>query len=135
VNTDRARLDDLSELIIGRAFVVSNELGPGFLEKVYENALAHELRKAGLAVQQQVPANVHHDGVLVGTYVADLMIENALLVEIKAVKALDAVHSAQCMSYLRASGLWLCLLINFGNPRVEVKRLVSGPLPQRRTAR
>ena len=126
MNTDKAALTDLSEKIIGCAFVVSNTLGVGFLEKVYENALAYELRKNGLTVAQQHNVSVHYDGVVVGAYTADLLVENAVLVELKAVNALDAIHRAQCMNYLKATRLWLCLLLNFGNPRLEIKRLVNG---------
>ncbi len=126
MNTDRTAINDLAELIIGRALVVSNTFGSGFLEKVYENALAHELRKADLTVGQQHQVRVSYDGVVVGAYTADLLIENAVLVELKAVKALDAVHTAQCLNYLKATGLWLCLLLNFGTPRMQIKRLVNG---------
>jgi GxxExxY protein len=125
MDTDKAALTDLSRKIIGCAFVVSNTLGVGFLEKVYENALVHELRKSGLAVEQQHNVTVHYDGVIVGAYTADLLVENAVLVELKAVSALDAIHRAQCINYLKASRLWLCLLLNFGNPRLEIKRLVN----------
>ena len=115
----------ITEKIIGCAYTVSNALGAGFLEKVYENALAHELRKAGLKVQQQHPIQVRYDGIVVGDYIADLFIEDCILVELKAVKALDEIHQAQCLNYLKATGLRLCLLINFGKTRVEIKRLVS----------
>ena len=128
MNTDKASLPhELSERIIGCAFAVSNTLGVGFLEKVYENALAHELRRGGLTVFQQHAVAVHYDGVVVGTYAADLLVEDAILVELKAVKALDAIHSAQCLNYLKATNLRLCLLLNFGTPRMEIKRLVHGP--------
>jgi GxxExxY protein len=127
MNTDKIFLNRVSERIIGCAFVVSNVMGVGFLEKVYENALTHELRKAGLLVEQQHNVVVHYDGVVVGNYSADLLVENAVLVELKAVTALDTVHRAQCINYLKGSGLWLCLLLNFGNPRLEIKRLVNGP--------
>jgi GxxExxY protein len=126
MNADKADPASLSDLIIGRAFAVSNTLGSGFLEKVYENALTHELRKAGLTVSQQYAVSVLYDGVVVGAYSADLLVEAAILVELKAVKALDAIHSAQCLNYLKATGLRLCLLLNFGNPRMEIKRLVNG---------
>ena len=115
----------ITEKIIGCAYTVSNALGAGFLEKVYEYALAHELRKAGLKVQQQHPIQVRYDGIVVGDYVADLFIEDCILVELKAVKALDEIHQAQCLNYLKATCLRLCLLINFGKTRVEIKRLVS----------
>jgi GxxExxY protein len=126
MHTDKAALTAISEKVIGCAFVVLNTLGVGFLEKVYENALVHELRKAGLAVEQQHGVLVHYDGVIVGAYAADLLVENAVLVELKTVGALDGVHRAQCMNYLKATGLQLCLLLNFGNSRLEIKRLVSG---------
>jgi GxxExxY protein len=118
-------LNSITERIIGCAYTVSNSLGCGFLEKVYENALAHELRKAGLIVAQQQPIKVVYDDVVVGEYIADLLIEGTVLVELKAIKGLDEIHMAQCLNYLKATGLHLCLLINFGKPRVEIKRIVK----------
>jgi GxxExxY protein len=117
-------LNALSERIIGCAFAVANGLGSGFLEKVYENALAHELRKAGLRVAQQQGVSVVYDDVIVGEYAADLLVEAAIVVELKAVRTLDDVHQAQCMNYLRATGMHLCLLLNFGRPRLEIRRIV-----------
>jgi len=116
----------VTEKIIGCAYAVANTLGSGFLEKVYENALAHELRKAGLSLRQQFSVDVYYDSVRVGDYVADLLVENEVLVELKAIKALDNVHLAQCMNYLKATGLQVCLLINFGTPRIEIKRILNG---------
>ena len=98
----------------------------GFLEKVYENALAHELRKAGLTVDQQSAIKVEYDGVTVGSYLAGLLVENEILVEIKTVRTLDAMHDAQCLNYLKATGLKVCLLFNFAHPRLEFKRRVNG---------
>ena len=98
----------------------------GFLEKVYENALGHELRLAGLATRQQHGIRVMYDGVAVGDYAVDLLVEGSLLVELKCVKALDNIHSAQCLNYLRATGLHLCLLLNFGRPRLEIRRIALG---------
>jgi GxxExxY protein len=121
---EQDRLNQITEKIIGFAFKVGNTLGSGFLEKVYENALARELRKAGLKTQQQHPIQVIYDSVVVGTFDADLLAEESVLVELKAVKAFDANHLAQCMNYLKATGHRLCLLINFGGARVEVKRVV-----------
>jgi GxxExxY protein len=120
----RSELNKITEKIIGCAYTVSNTLGCGFLEKVYENALAHELRKAKLRVVQQHGIQVHYDGILVGEFVADLLVEERALVELKTVKALDDIHMAQCLNYLKATGLQVCLLINFGKPRVEIKRIV-----------
>jgi hypothetical protein len=100
--------DALTEKIIGCAFTVLNTLGPGFLEKVYENALAHELR---------------YDGVVVGEFQPDLLVEGVVLVELKAVQALGDAHLAQCINYLKATGLKTCLLLNFGSPRLGIKRV------------
>jgi GxxExxY protein len=125
MNIDRVALNLLSEEIIGCAFVVSNTLDIGFLEKVYENALAHELRKAGLLVEQQHAITVHYDGIVVGSYTADLLVEKAVPVELKAVTALDTAHRAQCINYLKGTGLWLCLLLNFGASKLEIKRVVN----------
>jgi GxxExxY protein len=113
-----------TERVIGCAFIIANTLGTGFLEKVYENALAHELRKSGLLVAQQHPVTVKYDGVVVGHYTADLFVESSVLVELKVVASLDASHRAQGLNYLAATGLPLCLLINFGRPRIEIARLV-----------
>ena len=115
--------DPLSEAVIGRAFTVANHLGPGFLEKVYENALAHELRKAEFQVEQQARMKVLYDGVEVGDYIADLIIGRSLVVELKACKALDDIHVAQCLNYLKASSLRTCLLLNFGTPKIQIRRL------------
>ena len=116
-------LDKITEQVIGCTYAVQNELGSGFLEKVYENAMVHACRKAGLTVHQQHPINVCFDGIVVGEYVADLIANGSVLVELKAVSALTDIHKAQCLNYLKATGLKVCLLINFGKPRVEVKRL------------
>src|SRR3954464_5763141 len=103
---------------------VASKLGCGFLEKCYENALAYELRKAGLSVEQQVPLKVWYDDVVVGEFVADLVVEGTVLVELKAIMGLDPIHSAICINYLAATSLPLCLLINFGK-RVDVKRIAG----------
>ncbi len=124
MNTDNKNLNEITQKIIGCAYMVSNALGCGFLEKVYENALAHELRKAGLAVEQQRGIQVHYDGIVVGDYVADLLVEKCILVELKTVQAVNEVHMAQCMNYLKATGLHICLLMNFAKPKVEIRRIV-----------
>jgi GxxExxY protein len=121
---DRANL--LSKRIIGCALTVMHAMGTGFLEKVYENALLLELRKAGLAVLQQHRMVVRYDGSVVGEYAVDLLVEHIVLVELKVVKAIDEIHRAQCLNYLKATGLHLCLLLNFGRPRLEIKRIVLG---------
>ena len=117
------QLNAISEKIIGAAYTVGNKLGCGFLEKVYENALAYELRTVGLSVEAQKPLAVRYEDIVVGEYFADLLIQNALLVELKTVNGFVDNHKAQCLNYLHAVRLPLCLLINFGRPRVEVKRI------------
>jgi GxxExxY protein len=115
--------DPLTGLIIGCCFKVANELGPGFLEKIYENALAHELRKAKAKVVQQQGIEVFYDGVNVGNDEADLLVEGRVLVEVKAVQCLDSAHVAQCLNYMRGTGLVTCLLVNFGRAKIQVRRL------------
>jgi GxxExxY protein len=122
--TERSELDALTEKIIVCAYTVGNVLGCGFLEKVYENAFSHELRRNGLTVEQQHPVNVYYDEVIVGEYFADIVVNGKVLVELKAAKEIDQVHIAQCLNYLNATRLRVCLLINFGKPKVEIKRIV-----------
>jgi len=114
---------DLTYEIIGAAQRVHSELGFGFLERVYENALALELRKAGRAVAQQQAVQVFYSGHIVGDYVADLVVDGSVIVEVKAVATLDPAHEVQLVNYLKASGKEVGLLINFGRS-VEVKRKV-----------
>jgi GxxExxY protein len=113
----------ITEKIIGCAYIVLNTLGAGFLEKVYENALAHELRKAGLEVEQQLGVAVRYDGIEVGEYKADLIVEDVVLVELKAAKGLEDAHLAQCLNYLKATGLRTCLLLNFGTAQLGIRRV------------
>jgi GxxExxY protein len=115
-------LNELTERIIGCAFKVSNTLGCGFLEKVYENALVHELRKQGLKAEPQHPVNVYYDGVLVGEYFADILVADTVVLELKATSDHHDVFTAQCLNYLKATGKPICLLLNLGKPRVDVKR-------------
>lgn len=125
MNTDEHGLNQLTERIIACAYRVSNKVGCGFLEKVYENAMMVALRLAGLRAQQQVRFVVLFEGVEVGEYIADIVVEDKVLLELKAVKALDDVHTAQCINLLRASGLPACLLINFYKPKVDVRRFLA----------
>jgi GxxExxY protein len=119
-------LNDLSGRVIGCAFTVLNTLGVGFVEKIYENALAIEMRHAGLVIVQQPGVRVLYHDEVVGEYFPDVLVEDVLLVELKTVKALDDTHRMQCTNYLKATGLRLCLLLNFGNSRLEIKRVVNG---------
>ena len=120
----RAELNALCEQAIGAAFRVSNTLGSGFVEKVYENALAMELRKADLKVEQQKPFRVFYDGSVVGEFACDILVEECLIVELKAATALDDIHLAQCLNYLKAAGLQICLLLNFGRPKLDIRRVI-----------
>lgn len=114
---------DLTEKIIGCAYKVYNKLGAGFLEKIYENALVIELKNQKLEVLQQSPINVYYEDVLIGEYVADLIIENKVIVELKAVSELSKSHEVQLVNYLKATGIEVGLLINFGN-EIKIKRRV-----------
>jgi len=120
-------MNALTERIIGCAFRVSNALGCGFLEKVYENALVHELGTNGLKAEPQPPINVYYDGVLVGEFFADIVVEDTVLLELKATADHHNVFTAQCLNYLKATGKPLCLLLNFGKPRLVVKRFRAQP--------
>ena len=113
----------LTREIIGCFYHVYNQLGYGFLEKVYENALCHELRKHGLVVAQQTPIVVWYDGLKVGEYYADLLVEDKALLELKAMSCLTDEHSAQLLNYLKATGKEVGLLLNFG-PKPEVRRKI-----------
>ena len=105
--------ESIVEAVVGAGYEVSNVLGAGFLEKVYERALAQELVERGLGVRSQVPYPVDYKGACVGEYVADLLVEGRVLVELKCVERLGNEHLAQCLNYLKASGLRVALLMNF----------------------
>ena len=115
---------ELTEKILGAAFKVLNTLGPGFLEKVYANALSIELRTVGLSVEHQKLFAVTYAGTKVGEYLADLVVAGKVIVECKAISNLDSVHEAQLINYLKASGLRVGLLANFGRPKLQYRRLV-----------
>lgn len=117
--------EDITEKIIGAAYKVANTLGAGFLEKVYENALAIELKKSGLSVKQQYSLPVYYEDELVGNYFADLFVEDSVIVELKAVRELVSEFSAQVINYLKAARIKTGLLINFGKPKIEIKRLYN----------
>src|ERR1700758_3914671 len=103
-HADNGELNELSGRVIGRAFTVINTLGAGFLEKVYENALAIEVRTAGLSALKQYAARAHLKDTWVGEYFVDLLVNDVLLVELKTAKALDDAHRMQCTNYLKATG-------------------------------
>ena len=114
--------DDITQSIIGCAFEVINELGSGFLESVYENAMVLALSESGLRVQSQVPIPVMFRGKRVGDFYADLLVDGKVIVELKAVRSVVPEHQAQIINYLNATGVEVGLLINFGNSKLEVKR-------------
>lgn len=125
MNTDERGLKhrELTEKIIGAFYEVYNELGQGFLESVYENALLIALRDGGLRAEQQVPVQVYFRSELVGDFRADVIVEGGVLLELKAVRALDPAHEAQLLNYLRATPIEVGLSMNFG-PKPDFKRFI-----------
>ncbi len=114
---------ELTREIIAAFYCVYNRLGYGFLEGVYENALAHELRKRGFEVTQQAAIEVRYDGEVVGKYFADLMVNETVIVELKAVEEIADAHEAQLVNYLKATGIQVGLLLNFG-PKPGIRRKI-----------
>ena len=117
-------LEQVTERIIGGAFEVSRDLGHGFLEAIYKKALLHELSLAGLKVLEEVSYQVQYRSQPVGTYIADLVVEDRVVVELKAVEKLAQPHVGQVLNYLKASNLPVGLLLNFGTPRLEIRRVL-----------
>lgn len=117
--------DELTGKILEASFEVIRELGSGFLESVYEKSLMVALRQKGLSVVSQVPLHVKFRGVIVGEFYADLLVEDEVLVELKAIRAIAPEHKAQTINYLKATGIKIGLLINFGNSKLEYYRLHS----------
>ena len=115
--------EELTQQVIAACFDVINELGTGFLESVYEKALLVVLRQRGISATAQVPLKVWFRGETVGEFFADILVENKLIIELKAVKTLLPEHQAQVINYLKATGIDVGLLVNFGSPKLEVKRL------------
>jgi GxxExxY protein len=124
MNADK--LDLLTERVLGAASVVSNTLGAGFPETVYQRALLRELCLCGIRASAEASFKVMYEGQCVGEYSADIFVEDELVVELKCVDSLASEDAAQCLNYLRASDLNACLLVNFQKPKVEWKRIVHG---------
>lgn len=116
----------LSEQVIGAAMTVHQSLGHGFLESVYEQAFAIELNKIGLPYEVQKPIEIFYNQQIVGHFIADVIVDNRLIVELKALSGLNGQHEAQVLNYLKATSLKVGLLLNFGNSRLQIKRLVNG---------
>jgi GxxExxY protein len=123
---DKAYYDALATLIISCAYNVSRVLGSGFLEKVYENALVIELIDCGLNVETQKPIQVLYQDHIVGEYFADIIVDDDVVLELKAVKAIESIHFAQCQNYLKATGKKLGMVINFGEEKVKIRRVANG---------
>ena len=117
-------INEITYIINGAIFEVNRILGPGFLEKVYEKALLIELRGRGLRAENQVPIEVKYKGTNVGEYIADLLVEDKVIVELKTVEKLTKLHEAQLLNYLKATGIKVGLLVNFQNEKAEIKRMV-----------
>ncbi|MCX5811361.1 MAG: GxxExxY protein [Proteobacteria bacterium] len=117
-------INEITYIINGAVFEVNRVLGPGFLEKVYENALLVELEQRGLAAESQVPIKVSYKGEPVGEYMADLFVEGKVIIELKTVDKIEEIHEAQLMNYLKATGVPVGLLVNFKHPKTEIKRIV-----------
>jgi len=117
-------INELTYQIRGFVFEVNKVLGAGFLEKVYEKALLVELRKRGLKAEGQVPITVKYKGEVVGEYFADIVVEDKVIIELKAVDKLQKIHEAQILNYLKATGYKIGLLVNFTHPKAEIKRFI-----------
>lgn len=115
--------EDITQKVLGAAFEVINELGAGFLESVYHKAMLVALRQKGVKVESEFPLAVMFRGQNVGQFYADLLVEGKIIVELKAVQALTPEHKAQVINYLKATGMEVALLINFGHPKLEYRRL------------
>jgi GxxExxY protein len=124
MHANKREFDSLMQTIVGAAYEVGNVLGCGFLEKLYERALVKELTLRGLKVERQVQCPVAYKGEPIGDYFADLVVEGKIIVELKCVDRLGNDHMAQCINYLKATGITIALLINFQRPKVEWKRVV-----------
>ena len=122
--------DHLTEKIIGLAIAVHRELGPGFLESVYHRALAMELEDAGISFAVQSPLQVSYKGRSAGLFVADLIVENRLVVELKVCEFIQKIHEVQLVGYLKATGINLGLILNFGSSSLQIKRKHREPLPK-----
>src|SRR5260370_22206682 len=124
MSADGRGCDSLTERVVGAVVEVSNTLGSGFLEEVYKRALIRELAIQGIRATPQASFAIRYKGHYAGDYFADILVEDMLVVELKCVESFAKEHTAQCLNYLRASGLTVCLLVNFQKPKVEWQRII-----------
>ena len=124
IESDKIVYRDLSYKIVGLAMTVHNELGYGFLEKVYENAMMVLFRLDGITVQQQFPIKVQFQGEIIGDYYADILVANKIILELKSIDQIVDIHRAQTLNYLKATGIKLALILNFCKEKLEYERLV-----------
>jgi len=124
-NEEKILYKDLSYKIIGLAMEVHSKLGYGFLEKIYENAMMVLLRREGMHAKQQAPIAVYFDGEVVGDYYADILVEDKIILELKAIERIADAHRAQSLNYLKATGLHLAILLNFGKEKLKYERFVK----------
>ena len=117
-------INELTYTINGAVFEVNKVLGAGFLEKVYENALLIELKRRGLKADSQVPITVCYKEEVVGEYIADILVEESVILELKTVERIEKIHEAQLLNYLRATGIKVGILVNFRHIKAEIKRMV-----------
>ncbi|MDF9828157.1 GxxExxY protein [Ereboglobus sp. PH5-10] len=120
---------DLSDRVLNAAIEVHRALGPGFLEKIYETALTHELTKRGHKVERQKTVTIVYDGQILGEHRLDLIIDGRIILELKACKAIEDIHLATARSYLKATGCKLALVLNFAEARLAIKRVVLDSEP------
>jgi len=122
---ERERLNELTEQVIGLAMSVHRELGPGFTEKIYEEALAYELKEKGLDFRRQLKVAIDYKGKLLGEQRVDLLVEDRVIVELKAVREINEIHEAQLISYLKAADKRVGLVLNFAERSLGIRRVVN----------
>ena len=127
MDKEKLLFKDLAYKIVGLAMQVHNELGHGFLEKVYENAMMILFRKEGMNALQQVPITVRFLNETVGDYFADILVDDKIILELKSIEKITDVHRAQALNYLKATGMQLAIVLNFGKEKLEYQRLVYQP--------
>lgn len=117
--------EELSNKIINSALEVHKKLGPGFMESIYQTAMLIQLQKDGMKTESQKEVKIYYDGKEIGIHRLDLVVNNEIILELKAVKEFDEIHFAQTLSYLKATGLKTALLLNFSKPKLDIKRIVN----------